>query len=97
MKVEVKETHRIVYEKVTHQVTFEIDGIEYLVRQSEDNSGPEYYLWSENLNNGNWMDPYDLEDGELKDVLTKLAETVCYEELYSDTGEIDMTKLDEYQ
>jgi hypothetical protein len=96
MKVEVKEPHRIVYETVTHQVIFEIDGVEYIVRQKEDNSGADTFVYSENLNEGRWMDPYDLEDGELKDILINLANTVCHYYLYEDTGEIDMNQLDEY-
>lgn len=99
MKVILKEGSRVVYERTTTQIKVEIDGVEYIVRNSEDDNGCDYLVWSENLNNGNWTDPYNLEDSELKDVIQKLAET-CYDDfLYSDSRvgkELDLKELDDY-
>jgi hypothetical protein len=74
MKVTLREESRIVYEKRTSQIVVEIDGIEYTIRNSEDDNGCDYYVYSESLNDGNFMNPYDLEDGELKESLIRLAE-----------------------
>lgn len=95
MKVTLKEGHQIVYQKTTHQ----IDGVDYIVRQGEDDNGVDLYVLSDNLNNGNWIDPYDMEDGELKETLVKLAET-CYDDFIfssSNVGkEVDLDELEEY-
>jgi hypothetical protein len=99
MKVTLKEESRVVYEKRTTQIKVEIDGIEYTIRNSEDDNGCDYHVYSESLNNGNFMNPYDMEDGELKDAITKLAET-CYDDfLFGDSNvgkEIDMDELNDY-
>ena len=74
MKVTLKEASDVVYQRTTHQIKVEIDGIEYTIRNSEDDNGCDYHVYSESLNDGNFMNPYDLEDGELKESLIRLAE-----------------------
>ena len=99
MKVILKEESRIVYERKTTQIKVDIDGVEYTIRNSEDDNGCDYHVFSETLNDGHFMNPYDLEDGELKDVITKLAET-CYDDyLYSSSKvgqEVDINELEDY-
>lgn len=99
MKVTLKEESRVVYERRTTQIKVDIDGVEYTIRNSEDDNGCDYYVYSEALNDGNYMDPYDLEDGELKDVIQKLAET-CYDDfLFSESRvgqEVDLEELEDY-
>ena len=99
MKVTLTEESRVVYERRTTQIKVEIDGVEYTIRNSEDDNGCDYYVYSESLNDGNFMDPYDLEDGELKDVIQKLAET-CYDDfLFSESRvgkEVDLEELNDY-
>ena len=99
MKVTLKDSTRVVYEKRTTQIKVEIDGVEYTIRNSEDDNGCDYHVYSESLNNGVFMNPYDLEDGELKDVIIKLAET-CYDDfLFSESREgkeVDMEELNDY-
>ena len=99
MKVTLKEATSVVYQKTTHQITVDIDGVEYTIRQSEDDNGCDYYVYSETLNDGNVMNTYDLEDGELKDVIEKLAETCHDDYLFSNSKEgkeIDMDELNDY-
>jgi len=74
MKVTLTQSTNIVYQKTTHEISVDIDGVDYIIRHSEDDNGVDYFVWSENLNDGNWMNPYDLEDGELKESLIRLAE-----------------------
>ena len=62
MKVTLKEAHEIVYEKITHQIKVEIDGVDYLIRQSEDDNGCDYYVWSDSLNGGQWTTPSEIDD-----------------------------------
>lgn len=99
MKVTLTEGTRVVYERRTTEITVDIDGVEYIIRNSEDDNGCDYFVYSENLNDGNWTDPYELEDGELKDVIQKLAET-CYDDfLFSDSRvgqEVDLEELEDY-
>jgi hypothetical protein len=99
MKVTLKEASDVVYQRTTHQIKVEIDGIEYTIRNSEDDNGCDYHVYSESLNDGNFMNPYDLEDGELKDVITKLAET-CYDEFLFSVSrvgkEVDLDELEDY-
>jgi hypothetical protein len=99
MKVTLTDESRVVYEKRTTQIKVEIDGVEYTIRNSEDDNGCDYHVYSESLNDGVFMNPYDLEDGELKDVIIKLAET-CYDDfLFSDSrvGQaVDLEELEDY-
>ena len=57
-----------------------------------------YFVFNQNFEKG-WTDPYELEDGELKDVIQKLAET-CYDDfLFSDSKvgqEVDLEELNDY-
>ena len=98
MKVTLKEGTRVVYERRTNQITVDIDGEEYIVRNSEDDNGCDYFVFNRNFEKG-WTDPYELEDGELKDVLQKLAET-CYDDfLFSESRvgkEVDIEELNDY-
>ena len=98
MKVTLKEGTRVVYERRTNQITVDIDGEEYIVRNSEDDNGCEYFVFNQNFEKG-WTNPYDLEDGELKDTLEKLAET-CYDDFIFSTSnegkEVDMEELNDY-
>lgn len=99
MKVILKESTRVVYEKRTHQISVDIDGTEYLIRNSEDDNGVDYHVWSENLNNGNWTNPYDLEDGDLKETIQKLANAAYDDFLFSDSkvgSEVDLEELEDY-
>ena len=74
MTIKLTEESSVVYEKRTTEIKVEIDGVEYTIRNSEDDNGCDYYVYSETLNDGNFMSPYDLEDGELKEALIRLAE-----------------------
>jgi len=98
MKVTLKEGTRVVYERVTKQITVDIDGEEYIIRNSEDDNGCDYYVFHKDFEKG-WTNPYDLEDGELKEVIQKLAET-CYDDfLFSESREgkeVDMEELNDY-
>ena len=98
MKVILKEATEVVYQKTTHEITVDIDGQEYIIRNSEDDNGCEYFVFNENFEKG-WTAPHELEDGELKDALEKLAET-CYDDfLFSESRvgkEVDMEELNDY-
>ena len=98
MKVTLKESTEVVYQKTTHQIKVDIDGIEYIIRHSEDDNGCEYFVFNEYFVKG-WINPYVLQDGELKDILQKLAET-CYDDfLFSESRvgkEVDMEELNDY-
>jgi hypothetical protein len=99
MKVTLKEPTQIVYEKRTHEITVDIDGVEYIIRNSEDDNGVDYYVYSENLNDGDWMNPYDIEDEELKDVIEKLANAAYDDFIFGDSKvglEVDMDELEDY-
>ena len=98
MKVTLKDNTRVVYEKRTNQIIVDIDGQEYIIRNSEDDNGCDYFVFNENFEKG-WTAPHTLEDGELKDVLEKLAET-CYDDfLFSESRvgkEVDLEELQDY-
>ena len=99
MKVILTESTQIVYQKTTHEIKVDIDGVEYIIRHAEDDNGVEYYVWSENLNDGKWTNPYDLENGELKDVIEKLANAAYDEFIFSDSNvgkEVDLEELNDY-
>lgn len=99
MKVTLKEGHQIVYQKTTHQIEVEIDGVDYIVRQGEDDNGVDLYVLSDDLNDGNWINPYDMEDGELKEVLVKLANSAYDDFIFSSSNvgkEVDLDELEEY-
>lgn len=99
MKVTLTQSTQVVYQKTTHEITVDIDGVEYIIRHSEDDNGVDYYVWSENLNDGNWMNPYHIEDEELKDVIEKLANAAYDEFLFSDSREgqeINLEELEDY-
>ena len=85
------------YEKRTHQIKVDIDGQEYIIRQSEDDNGCEYYVFHKDFDG--WTSPYELEDGELKDIITKLADVAHDDYLFStneEGNEIDMDELNDY-
>lgn len=99
MKVTLKEHTQVVYQKTTHEIKVDIDGVEYIIRNSEDDNGVEYYVWSENLNDGKWMNPYDIEDESLKDVIEKLANAALDNYIFSESNEgkeVDMEELNDY-
>jgi len=99
MKIILKESHRIVYERRTHEITVDIDGVTYTIRNSEDNNGADYYVMSDNLNDGNWINPYDIQDGELKDVIMTLANAAYDDFIFGESNvgdEVDMEELSDY-
>lgn len=99
MKVTLKEHTQVVYQKTTHEIVVDISGTEYIIRQSEDDNGVEYYVFSETLNNGNWTNPYDIEDEELRDVLEKLANAAHDDFIFSAANEgkeVDLEELEDY-
>ena len=98
MKVVLKKAHEIVYQKTTHQIEVDIDGVDYIIRQGEDDNGVDLFVLSDDLNDGNWIDPYDMEDGELKDALVKLANVAYDDFLFSSSEvgkEIDLNEIEE--
>ena len=99
MKVTLKEHTQVVYQKTTHEIKVDIDGVEYIIRNSEDDNGVEYYVWSENLNDGKWMNPRDIEDELLKDAIEKLANAALDDFIFSESNEgkeVDMEELNDY-
>ena len=99
MKVILKESTHVVYQQTTHQIKVDIDGTEYLIRNSEDDNGVEYFVWSENLNDGKWTKPYDLEDGDLKEAIEKLANAAYDDFIFGDSKvgtEVDLEELEDY-
>ena len=99
MKVTLKEHTQVVYQKTTHEIKVDIDGVEYIIRNSEDDNGVEYYVWSENLNDGKWMNPCDIEDELLKDAIEKLANAALDDFIFSESNEgkeVDMEELNDY-
>lgn len=98
MKVTLKEAHYIVYEQRTHQITVEIDGEEYIVRQTEDDNGCDFYVFHKDFENG-WTKPYELEEGELQETLSKLANFAHDDFIFSTSKEgkeVDMDELEDY-
>lgn len=96
MKVTLKESTEVVYQQMTHQIKVDIDGVEYLIRNSEDDNGTELYVYSETLGS-NWINPYTLEDSELKDTIIKLGDNAYDSFLFSDSNEgkeIDLEDLE---
>lgn len=99
MKVTLTQATDVVYQKTTHEITVDIDGVEYIIRHTEDDNGVDYYVYSENLNDGNWMNPYDIEDEDLKDVIEKLANAAYDDFIFGDSKvglEVDMEELNDY-
>lgn len=99
MKVTLKEHTQVVYQKTTHEIKVDIDGVEYIIRNSEDDNGVEYFVWSENLNDGNWINPYDIENIELKNVIEKLANAAYDDFLFSEEKvgkEVNVDELNDY-
>lgn len=99
MKVTLTQATNVVYQKTTHEIAVDIDGVEYIIRHTEDDNGVEYYVYSENLNDGNWMNPYDIEDEDLKDVIEKLANAAYDDFIFGDSKvglEVDMDELNDY-
>ena len=99
MKVTLKESTQIVYQMTTHEITVDIDGTEYIIRHSEDDNGVEYFVSSETLNGGHWMNPYNIEDQELRDVIEKLANAAYDDFIFADNKvgkEVDLEELEDY-
>ena len=99
MKVILKEGHTIVYQKTTHNIVVDIDGIEYIIRQSEDDNGVDLYVWSDELNDSRWFNPYSMEDGELKDTIINLANIANDDYTFSDSNvgtEVDINDYENY-
>lgn len=99
MKTILKESHRVVYEMRTHQIVVEIDGVEYIIRNAEDDNGVEYHVLSDNLNGGQWMKPHEIEDEELKDAIEKLANAAYDDYIFGESKvgkEVDMEELEDY-
>ena len=97
MKVTLVEAHDVVYQQLTHQIKVDIDGEEYIIRQTEDDNGCEYYVFHKDFDG--WKNPYNLEDGELKDIITKLADVAHDDFIFSTSNEgkeVDMDELNDY-
>jgi hypothetical protein len=87
-----------VYEKRTNQIIVDIDGREFIIRNSEDDNGCEYFVYSETLTD-NWIDPNVLEDSELKDVLINLANAAYDDFIFGESRvgkEVDLEELQDY-
>ena len=99
MKVTLIEAHSVVYQQITHQITVDIDGTEYIIRHAEDDNGSEYYVSSPNLNNGYFMNLYEMEDGEVKELIEKLAHAAYDDYLFGESKvgkEVDLETLEDY-
>ena len=98
MKVTLKEATEVVYQKTTHEITVDIDGKEYIIRNSEDDNGTEYYVLNEDLGD-NWIQPHTIEDEELKDLIQKLANAAYDDFIFGERKvgkEVDLEELEDY-
>lgn len=99
MKVTLTEAHSVVYQQITHQISVDIDGTGYIIRNAEDDNGCEYYVSSPNLNNGYFINLNEMEDGELKQLIEKIANVTYDDYLFGDHKvgkEIDIEQLEDY-
>lgn len=97
MKVTLKESHSVVYQMITHQIRVDIDGTEFIIRQTEDDNGCDYSIYSPLSGNG-WVSPYSLPDSELKEVLIKLSASAYDSSLFGGDSvgeELDLQLLNE--
>jgi hypothetical protein len=97
MNVKITKGHRIIYSMKYHQIEVDINGVQYLIRQQSDDNGCEYYVHCDNLNDGDLLNIYDMEDGELKNIIIKLAEAAHDDSLFADSNvgkDIDLEELD---
>jgi len=98
MKVTLKEAIDVVYQRTTHQIAVDIEGKEYLIRNSEDDNGAEYYVFNEELDD-KWIHPHTIEDDELRDVIEKLANAAYDDFLFGESRvgkEVDLEELEDY-
>jgi len=98
MKVILKEATDVVYQKTTHQITVDIDGTEYIIRNSEDDNGVEYYVFNKDLDNG-WVRPHTIEDVDLRETIELLANAAYDDFLFGESRvgkEVDMEELQDY-
>ena len=66
MKVKVLKPQKTVYTSETKEMTLEIDGKVYVIRQHEDDNHGENWV---SINDEPFMETYEMEDGELRDLL----------------------------
>ena len=98
MKVTLKEAHSVVYQQITHQISVDIDGTEYIIRNAEDDNGVEYYVFNENLDNG-WVRTHTIEDVDLRETIELLANAAYDDFLFGESKvgkEVDMEELQDY-
>jgi hypothetical protein len=98
MKVTLKDSTRVVYEKRTSQIIVDIDGKEYTIRNSEDDNGVEYYVFNENFEKG-WVRPHNIEDDDLREIIEKLASAAYDDFIFGETKvgkEVDLEELEDY-
>jgi hypothetical protein len=99
MKVTLKESTEIVYQKTTHQIKVEIDGHEYTIRNSEDDNGVEYYVKSENLDPYTWFRPHNIEDVTLRETIELIANAAYDDFIFGERKvgkEVDLEELQDY-
>ena len=98
MKVILKEATDVVYQKTTHQITVDIDGTEYTIRNSEDDNGVEYYVFNKDLDD-NWIRPHTIEDVDLRETIELLANAAYDDFLFGESKvgkEVDLEELQDY-
>lgn len=98
MKVTLKEPVEIVYQKTTHQITVDIDGKEYIIRNSEDDNGVEYYVLNDDLSDY-WIRPHEIEDTDLRETIEKLANAAYDDFIFGESNvgkEVDLDELEDY-
>ena len=98
MKVTLKEATEVVYQKTTHQITVDIDGTEYIIRNSEDDNGVEYYVFNEDLD-GDWIRPHTIENVDLRETIELLANAAYDDFLFGESKvgkEVDLEELQDY-
>lgn len=83
MEIKLKKEKTIVYNMTWYLIEVDIDGVEYGIQVRTDDNGCEYYVQSENLNDGDLMDVHDIEDDELQEIILKLASSAHDEYLFS--------------
>ena len=98
MKIKLIQERKIVYNMTYYVIQVDIDGVKYGIQQRSDDNGYEYYVQSENLNNGEMMDVYDMEDEELLEIILKLANSAHDRDLFSAENvgkDIDLEDLED--
>lgn len=83
MKIKLSKEKTIVYNMTWYIIQVDIDGVKYSIQVQTDDNGCEYYVQSENLNDGEMMNVYHIEDEELQEIILKLASSAHDEYLFS--------------